>query len=200
MMTVNRSLKPFIIDDLKQQVITKYQESPKRLQHIYNVVDTAIKLANHYGIDSRRAEVCAWAHDLNRDDDPQLLAQQLDFKILKSYINVPFAYHGFVAANILKKDYHIDDLEILKAVAYHTFGKPQMSNLAKIILLADKTCADREYEGVETLRKLSFEDLDLALWQCIYSLIEYHEKNNHFIHEDLLNLYQDLKEKYYGKN
>ncbi len=68
------------------------------------------------------------------------------------------------------------DPEILSAIRCHTTGKPGMSLLDKILYLADMTSDERDWPGVEDLRKLEMEDLDLALCQALKQSIDFVEE------------------------
>ena len=57
----------------------------------------------------------------------------------------------------------VEDEAVLSAIACHTAGKPGMSRLDKIVYLADMTSAERDWPGVNKLRKLELKDLDLAM-------------------------------------
>ena len=52
---------------------------------------------------------------------------------------------------------------MLSAIACHTTGKPGMSRLDKILYLADMTSKERDWPGVNKLRRLERKDLDLAM-------------------------------------
>ena len=53
---------------------------------------------------------------------------------------------------------------MLNAVAGpHTAGRPGMTQLDKILYLADMTSAERDWPGVESLRTLEMQDLDAAM-------------------------------------
>lgn len=52
---------------------------------------------------------------------------------------------------------------VLSAIACHTAGKAGMTQLDKILYLADMTSAERDWPGVEKLRKLEMKDLDAAM-------------------------------------
>ena len=52
---------------------------------------------------------------------------------------------------------------MLSAIACHTAGKPGMSRLDKIVYLADMSSKERDWPGVNKLRKLELKDLDLAM-------------------------------------
>ena len=53
--------------------------------------------------------------------------------------------------------------EVYQAIFWHTTGKADMTTLEKIIYLADYMEPNREFSGVDKLRKLCYEDLDGAL-------------------------------------
>ena len=53
------------------------------------------------------------------------------------------------------------------AIACHTAGKPGMSRLDKIVYLADMSSKERDWPGVNKLRKLELKDLDLAMLAAI---------------------------------
>ena len=61
----------------------------------------------------------------------------------------------------------------MSAIRCHTTGKPGMSKLDKILYLADMTSAERDYPGVEPLRKLEFEDLDKAICAALEQSIQF---------------------------
>ena len=59
----------------------------------------------------------------------------------------------------------VSDLEeaVRDAIRWHTTGRADMSLLEKIIYLADYIEPTRCFDGVETLRKLCYEDIDSAM-------------------------------------
>ena len=57
----------------------------------------------------------------------------------------------------------VTDSAVIKAVAYHTTGRAQMSLLEKILYLADIIEPGREFDGVEKLREIAHADLERAL-------------------------------------
>ena len=53
--------------------------------------------------------------------------------------------------------------EVYWAIFWHTTGKADMSLLEKIVYLADYMEPNRDFDGVDKLRKLCYTDLDAAL-------------------------------------
>ena len=71
-------------------------------------------------------------------------------------------WHGICAAILARTEWGVEDEAVLSAIACHTAGKPGMSRLDKIVYLADMSSKERDWPGVNKLRKLELKDLDLA--------------------------------------
>ena len=72
-------------------------------------------------------------------------------------------WHGICAAILARTEWGVEDEAVLSAIACHTAGKPGMSRLDKILYLADMTSAERDWSGVNKLRRLERNDLDAAM-------------------------------------
>ncbi len=118
-------------------------EKATRFEHTKGVVQCIAELASRYGCDPYKAEAAAWAHDLVRP------AGNLE--------------HGFLAAEILQKDFNIFDEDLLNAVRYHTTGRPGMSLLEKVLKIADNIEPNRSYPGVDEIRACVTDDPDESL-------------------------------------
>ncbi|QIB69451.1 HD domain-containing protein [Aminipila butyrica] len=142
--------------------------SEKRKKHIFAMRDTALKLASFYGINPQKAETAALFHDLFRElPQGEMNNWVMQLGLDSKYLNNRNLAHSKIAALLMEKDYGITDPDILQAVSYHTTGRAGMSQLEKIIYLADAIEPGRNYPGVEELRKAAFTDLDQA---CLLSL------------------------------
>lgn len=170
--------------------------TPKRLRHTYAVADEAVKLAEIYGEDREKAELAALFHDMFRCEPAEHLNQLVeDFRLperLKDKVNLS---HGKVAAESMKRDYRIKDVDMVNAVAFHTTGRAGMSRLEKIIYLADAIEPGRSYPTVEETRKLAYDDLDAACINSLTRTIEYIEGEGGYLDPDTVNALMDLKEK-----
>ncbi|QHI73689.1 bis(5'-nucleosyl)-tetraphosphatase (symmetrical) YqeK [Aminipila terrae] len=183
---------------MKTDYINNYIEkniSEKRKRHIYAVKDTALKLASLYGADLEKVETAVLFHDMFKELSGQEMNQYIKhFNLDSKYLNNSNLAHSKIAAAVMAKDYEITDEDILNAVSYHTTGRPNMSKLEKIIYLADAIEPNREYPGVEELRKAAFVNLDDA---CILSLtrtIDYVQSQNSILDEDTIKARDYLKE------
>ena len=152
------------------------------ISHVGRVLTEAISLAKAWDLDPLRVELAVWGHDLFRADAETLLlkrARGRRLALTDADINSPVLLHGPLAALELSRSFGVDDDEVLSAVRDHTLGRESMSDLAKVILLADKVEAAkrRSEQELEAIRLLAARDLDLALlcWSDRKLLIERHE-------------------------
>ena len=85
------------IAKIKAHIDNNFTE--KRKTHTYGVVDTAIKLANKYGCDVRKAELAALFHDLYRSIPVTVLNYHVKhLELDKKYMDNPTLSHGKIAA------------------------------------------------------------------------------------------------------
>ena len=159
--------------------------SPQRYQHTLNVVDSAIELGKRYGGNINEIELAALLHDCAKDYSSQELkniAKEADLELDAITYSEPQLLHGPVGGYIAKRDYGVTNQEILNAIIFHTTGRENMTHLEKIIYLADFIEVGRDYPGVNDLRKLSKQDLDLAIIQALTNTIKYICLLNGMIH------------------
>lgn len=155
--------------------------SPKRFQHTMNVKKLAVRMAQHYGVNTEKAALAAVLHDSAKElPRTELLQIMQDNAIIKKGTqNRPEpVWHGICAAILAKTQWNVQDEEILSAIACHTTGKENMSKLDKILFLADMTSAERDYPGVEKLRSLEMQNLDKAMIQALKMTISFVEQKN----------------------
>ena len=161
--------------------------SEKRRVHTYGVRDTAIKLAEKYGCDKEKAEIAALLHDMYRGVAVSVLNYHVKHLGLdRRYIDNPNLSHGKIAAEMIKKDFNIDDEDIINAVSFHTTGRPYMSLLEKIIYIADAVEPGRDYPGVKELREILEKDLDMACLASLDKTINYVLSEGNFLDKDTI--------------
>lgn len=140
--------------------------SKKRFLHVQNVAATAKKLAEHWGYSAvEKAELAGLLHDYAKeetDDTFKALIHKyhLDPELLQWNNNI---WHGVVGIYKIKEDFGITDTELLRAIEVHTIGSCEMSLLDKILYVADYIEDSRSFDGVDTARRLAYEDLDAAV-------------------------------------
>jgi predicted HD superfamily hydrolase involved in NAD metabolism len=142
--------------------------TPEVLAHAYETAALARRLARAHDIDVERAETAALVHDIaDRYSDRELLdfAERYEIPVSLTEARIPKLLHGAVGAEILRREWGIEDEEILEAVRYHISGAPIMGPLAKLLFVADKLepGRDRHYGGLESVRSLAVADLNAAI-------------------------------------
>lgn len=156
-----------------------------RYKHSLGVMNTAVKLAEKYSADINKAKIAGLIHDCAKEMHKDKLFELYELesgeadKVLR---NSPALLHGAAGAFIAKNTMGVQDKEILNAIKYHTTGRVNMELLEKIIYLADYIEPARNFDGVEKLRTLAFEDLDAALILSFDNTIEVVIKRGGLIH------------------
>lgn len=152
-----RTLIKKIKEDMEQAL------SPKRYRHVLGVAKAAIALAKREGLEEDKAELAALLHDSGKElslTEMQTWASTLFAHLPQEIYENRNLLHGFAGAGIGHVRYHIEDPEILSAIAYHTVGRQGMTKLDKIIFLADYIEETRTFPGVEDIRKQADLGLD----------------------------------------
>jgi nicotinate-nucleotide adenylyltransferase len=147
----------------------------KRYEHSLRVAETALALCEKFGADYSRAAVACIAHDMCKEFSAEKLLELagLDGAEISAIESArPSLLHGRAAAVVLRDEYGVADEEILEAVRCHTFGKPNMRGIAKIVYIADKIEPGRERADSEVLRIDAFT-LDELLYYVVDENINY---------------------------
>ena len=156
----------------------------------------AARLAERYGESAEKAGLAALFHDMFRSAPTSVLNMYIERLGLPSELkDNPNLAHGKIAAEIMKRDYGIEDEDLINAVAYHTTGRRGMSKLEKIIFLADAIEPGRDYPSVEETRRLALCDLDRACLSSLERTIEYVRSQGKYLDPDTIDARDDLKEK-----
>ena len=168
----------FQIPKLRKKLKSKLSDS--RYEHSLSVSFTCICLAMRYGYSLQKAEVAGLIHDCAKCYDDGKIIKFCDkhhIPVSDAERKAPAVLHAKYGAWLAKKQYHINDEEILNAVACHTTGKANMQLLDKILYVADYIEARREKaSNLTAMRKLAFEDMDEALYQIMEGTLTYLEK------------------------
>ena len=182
-----------IKQELEDYVLNELYE--RRKKHTLGVRDTALKLAEKYHADKTKAEIAALAHDMYRGlrgEDLNRTVRELGLP--DKYLDDPNLAHGKIAAIKLASDYGVSDEDILNAVSFHTTGRKGMSLLEKVIYLADAIEPNREYPGVDDIRKEAEISLDGACLRSMESTIKYVLSQGAYLDKDTLEAADFLKE------
>lgn len=164
-----------------------------RYEHTLGVAYTAMCLAMKYDVNLKKAEVAGLLHDCAKCmSDEKKLKKCIEHNISISEIEKeqPYLLHAKVGAFIAMDKYGISDMEIINAILKHTTGSGDMTMLEKIIYVADYIEPNRnKAENLTLIRKMAFEDIDLAVYTIMRDTVEYLKKKGKKIDAHTLRAY-----------
>jgi len=189
----NLDLKRLTLEDLRP-IALSYLKA-KRIPHVLGTEQTAKALAEKYGADVEKARFAALLHDSTKrlSMEEQLAMcehyhielDELEKKALK-------LLHAKTGAALARDVFGADD-EIYNAILWHTTGKANMTLLEKVIYLADYIEPNRDFDGVEDLRKVVWEDLDKGLEMGLAMTVEEMEQMGNPVHHNTLQALEYLR-------
>ncbi|MDN7245821.1 bis(5'-nucleosyl)-tetraphosphatase (symmetrical) YqeK [Planococcus shenhongbingii] len=163
-----------------------------RYNHVRGVVETATVLAEKFNVPVEKARVAAILHDVAKFSDREwmksiLISENMDPLLLEYHAEL---WHAPVGAYMARTEFGIDDEDVLNAIKYHTTGRQGMSDLEKIIYIADLIEPTRKFSGVEELRQLAEQGLDVMMEASVKHTIEFLVSKNQPVYPDSLKCYQ----------
>lgn len=184
-----------LIDQIAQQL------RPKRFHHVLRVEQTALELAAANHVDAERASIAGLIHDYAKqrpDDDfiAAIKAYRLDPDLL-NYGNA--IWHGVVGAELIKRELHIYDEDVLNAVRHHTTGAVYMTPLEQIVYMADYIEPARDFPGVDEARKITAQDLGAGVAFQAQHTLQYLVENGLPVYPKSLETYNAWVPRYHAK-
>lgn len=187
------------IDIIKADLKEKLPK--KRYEHTLGVAYTSAALAMRYGEDIIKAELSGILHDIAKAkklpklkelmigfDDPYTDAGYVEMVSDKA----PQILHAIYAPYLAKKNYKIEDKDILSAIRWHTTGKKDMSTLEKIVFVADYIEPNRkQLPSLDEIRTLAFQDITKAVERIAMSTIEFLNDQDVYIDRYIYELISD---------
>lgn len=160
----------------------------KRVPHVMGVEEEAVRLAKFWGADPELARHAGILHDCTKylELEPQLeLCRKYGVELDEIEEKMVKLLHSKTGACIAKYVFGEPE-EVYQAIFYHTTGRADMSLLEKILYMADYIEPNRDFDGVERLRKLAYSDLDQAMLLGVESTIQEMEQRGVPIHTNTL--------------
>ena len=148
--------------------------APKRVAHVIGCEAEAVTLANRWGEDPENAAEAGILHDITKKlvlSDQLILCRKYDIINDTAEEENVKLLHAKTGAALARDLFNISD-EVYDAIRWHTTGKPDMTLLEKIIYMADYIEPNRDFDGVDELRKLAYENLDEAMAQGLKMSLE----------------------------
>lgn len=138
---------------------------PKRIPHVRGCEEEAVRLAVRWGADREKAAEAAILHDCTKKKSlPEQLALCEQFGIEPDPLEriSEKLLHAKTGAMVAERQFGADS-DVVDAIRWHTTGRADMTLLEKVIYMADYIEPNRDFEGVEALRALAYENLDRAM-------------------------------------
>lgn len=170
----------------------------KRFQHTLSVAGTASCMAMRFGCDPYMAYIAGLLHDNAKclsDEKKLSLCDKYGISVNKAEKSNPDLLHAKLGSYLAEKKYGIHDAQILSAITYHTTGKPGMTDLEKIIYIADYIEIYRKtLPRMEEARRLAFMDLDRCMLCILESTLSFLQHKNASIDSITLETYDYYKQ------
>ncbi len=166
--------------------------SPERLNHSERVADLSKTLCKKFGEDEHLGFFAGLCHDMCKEMDKKKLlklAKETKRIVSTAEKKKPSLLHGMASSYILKNQFGIVNEHILEAIEYHTFGKKNMGNIAKIVCISDKIEPGRPYMTsvkYENLLQLSLDDM---LFEVLHETVEKRRERNVEVFDEALWFY-----------
>ena len=166
-----------------------------RLRPSFCVADSARMLAERYGADPEKAYFAGLLHDVMKDTphgEQKKVIEDGGTVLTDAERGNPKLWHAMAGEAYLRVQMGVTDPDVLRAVRYHTTGRAGMSLLEKLLYVADYLSADREYNGVDRMRRLAESSLEEAMLFGLSFTISDLAQKEQIIHPDSVDCYNEI--------
>lgn len=173
------------MDENRVEEIIQARLSESRYQHSLQVAAVAREMACAFGLDENKAGLAGIVHDYAKGiPGHELLDLAREYNLLEDEVETrsPDLLHASVGAFLLSREQGLVDEEILAAVRNHTLGRVGMTDLEKVLFLADMIEPGRDFPGIERLRCLAWRDLNQGMIQAIELTLRHCMDKGRLIH------------------
>lgn len=87
---------------------------------------------------------------------------------------------------LAKREYNVDDEEILDAIRFHTTGRENMNLIEKIVYIADVIEPNRDFPGIEKIRNMAYKDIDRSVLYSMNNTIKFLIDKGWLVHLDTI--------------
>lgn len=183
------------LSDKHLRAISYSMVKAKRLPHIQGTEEEAVRLAEFWGVDPEHARRAAILHDCSKywDLEEQVACCDKYGIALDEMERTGVKFlHSKTGAAMAKYVFGEPD-DVYDAIFCHTTGKPGMNTFEKILYLADYMEPSRDFEGVEELRRLVYEDLDKAMIYGLEMTVEELKEKGAIVHPNTQGTLDELR-------
>ena len=158
-----KNLRGLSLEKLEEMVVSLLKSN--RVKHVLGCKETAVALAKCWGANETDAARAGLLHDITKalDGPLQLTLCQAYGIVLDDFSKQNTKTLHALTGSLVAERIFGENAAVVSAIASHTTGKANMNLLEKIIYIADYMEPNRDFPGVEELRRLAFADIDGAL-------------------------------------
>lgn len=183
------------LNDADLRAVSYSMIRAKRIAHVQGTEREAVSLARRWGANEVHARRAAILHDCTKYltlEEQLFVCEKYHVKLDDMERKAVKLLHSKTGAALAEHLFG-EEREICQAICWHTTGKAGMSLLEKILYIADYMEPTRDFEGVERLRELAYQDLDAAVLLGTEMSIEEMTQYGNPIHPNTLAARDDLK-------
>ena len=185
-----------LYDKVKEHFLLYNKE--ERFNHSLRVIEMALNLneLHNLNIDEEIIKVAGLVHDYAKVYSEEVLLKYIkqEFPTDLELLKFKEVFHSLVGDKIVKEELGITNSDILDAIKYHTTGKSNMSDLTKIIYLADYIEVGRKFEEASIIREIAYKSLDSAVFEMTKNTINYLQNKGLEIYSKTFETYNYYKE------
>jgi len=186
--------------------ILQLKLSEERFYHSLYVMGEAVNLGKCHSVGEEvlaKLELAGLLHDCAKNFCDERTFEEIENRCSQHGITLdtffaqsPRLAHGALGIVFAKSEFDITDPEILDAIACHTFGKPNMTIIDKIVYIADFIEPTRATDESRIhARKLAYENLDAAMIYILRHTIEKTTARGKPVYKDSLAALEYLEDK-----
>ena len=146
---------------------------------------TALELASRYAVDGQKAQIAGLLHDcarcFSRAKLTEIIAAHPGY-LDSEEEHIPDLWHAPVSALVAQSDFSVNTPEIITAIRYHSTGRAGMTDLEKIIFIADYIEPHREFEIPDTVQQNLSHGLAELTLAVLEAKLAYLQKRKLLVH------------------
>lgn len=170
-----------VYDFLKIEKKLKKYLDEDRYEHTLGVMYTSACLAMVHGASVKDAQLAGLLHDCAKcipNKDKLKLCKKYGIPVTPFEAEHLYLLHAKMGAYLARKKYGVTDSAVLRAITYHTTGRENMSDLEKIVYIADYIEPKRDKAPrLGEIRRLAFRDLDECMYEILKDTLAYLSHN-----------------------
>lgn len=181
------------------QEIVKERLSERRFYHSECVMERCEQLAKRFEVDIEVAKKVGIAHDIAKEmseTEKIKYANNNNIEIDEVEKENIGLLHAKIGADIAKKEFGFSK-EMVDAISAHTTGSTNMTLLAKILFIADRTSKERNFPDIELLNNLLEKNINEAVLYILDKKIQLQIEKRQVMHPNSIiarnNLLKEMK-------